>query len=136
MPCAMNKVREIKYFSPDGSTMPNGVNIQRGGFLKDCRINANSFKGNKFSCSVVVLPSGAEVRNRSPYVIVDGAFNGRYFDQDSGCRFDSESMSIPFFRDYSPKRLRQIGNEIAIQLGVKSVLVKDFRRNEIFLVDA
>lgn len=45
-------------------------------------------------------------------------------------------MSIPFFRHYSPKRLRQIGNEIAIQLGVKSVLVKDFRRNEIFLVEA
>ena len=45
-------------------------------------------------------------------------------------------MSIPFFRDYPPKRLRQIGNEIAIQLAVKSVLVKDFKRNEIFLVGA
>ena len=37
------KIREIRNFSPDGSTMPNGVNVQRGGFLVECHRNANAF---------------------------------------------------------------------------------------------
>lgn len=35
--------KEIVYFSPDGKSMPNGVGLQRGGFLMECRHNANSF---------------------------------------------------------------------------------------------
>jgi len=35
--------KEIKYFSRDGSSMPNGAGIQRGGFLLECRLNRNAF---------------------------------------------------------------------------------------------
>lgn len=36
-------IRSIKYFSTTGLDMPNGVNIQRGGFLTECRKNERAF---------------------------------------------------------------------------------------------
>lgn len=35
--------REIKYFHPNGKTMPNGSHYQRGGFLHECKMNKDSF---------------------------------------------------------------------------------------------
>lgn len=35
--------REIKYFSTDGSTMPNGICYQRGHFIHECNVNAEKF---------------------------------------------------------------------------------------------
>ena len=37
------KVRGIKYFSTNGTDMPNGINIQRGGFLVECEKNGRNF---------------------------------------------------------------------------------------------
>lgn len=37
------RVREIKHFHPDGKPMPNGSHIQRGGYLNECRLNANAY---------------------------------------------------------------------------------------------
>ena len=34
---------EIKYFSRDGSSMPNGSAMQRGGFLHECKVNKDAF---------------------------------------------------------------------------------------------
>lgn len=35
--------KEVKYFSTDGKSMPNGVGFQRGNFLHECKVNAESF---------------------------------------------------------------------------------------------
>lgn len=37
------RVKEIKHFHPDGKPMPNGSHIQRGGYLNECRLNANAY---------------------------------------------------------------------------------------------
>ena len=37
------KYREIRYFHPEGTPMPNGHCIQRGGYIQECRRNAESF---------------------------------------------------------------------------------------------
>ena len=34
---------EVKYFHPNGNTMPNGCSYQRGGFIHECIINKESF---------------------------------------------------------------------------------------------
>ena len=34
---------EIKYFHPSGKTLPNGSFYQKGGFLRECKINKESF---------------------------------------------------------------------------------------------
>lgn len=39
--------KEITYFSPDGKKMPNGVAFQRGGFLHECKENADKFVVDK-----------------------------------------------------------------------------------------
>ena len=36
--------KEIKYFSPNGKCMPNGVCFQRGGFLLECKRNKDAFE--------------------------------------------------------------------------------------------
>ena len=35
--------REIKYFHPNGKSMPNGSHYQRGGFINECIANKNAF---------------------------------------------------------------------------------------------
>lgn len=35
--------REVKYFHPDGTSLPNGSHYQRGGFLNECRANRDAF---------------------------------------------------------------------------------------------
>lgn len=39
----MSGVREVRCFHPSGHAMPNGSHIQRGGYLAECRKNAESF---------------------------------------------------------------------------------------------
>lgn len=41
--CSPKHFKEIKYFSTDGKTMPNGHAIQRGGFIQECKRNSNNF---------------------------------------------------------------------------------------------
>lgn len=39
----MSGVREVRCFHPSGHAMPNGSHIQRGGYLAECRRNAELF---------------------------------------------------------------------------------------------
>ena len=38
-----SKIHEVKYFHPEGRSMPNGSHYQRGGFLKECLDNRNAY---------------------------------------------------------------------------------------------
>lgn len=35
--------KKVKYFHPEGKGMPNGSHYQRGGFIRECILNTNSF---------------------------------------------------------------------------------------------
>lgn len=35
--------KEVKFFHPEGKTMPNGSHYQRGGFIQECKKNVESF---------------------------------------------------------------------------------------------
>lgn len=37
-------IREVKYFHPSGQKLPNSSIVQKGGFLKECKDNINSYK--------------------------------------------------------------------------------------------
>lgn len=37
-------VREVKYFHPSGKGMPNGHPLQRGGFIRECRLNTDAYE--------------------------------------------------------------------------------------------
>ena len=98
--CRLRHFKEIKYFSRDGLTMPNGIGFQRGNFIKECSNNANNFvlskavfgeqnKSNGCCGGVIILPTKTILNLNSdvitqiavtisrPYSI-GNAFRGRY----------------------------------------------------------
>lgn len=78
----MSGMREVRYFHPSGHTMPNGSHIQRGGYLAECRRNAESFtldesvhgeqyKFLDYRGGVIVLPTDVDVVEMSQNTVLD-----------------------------------------------------------------
>ena len=78
----MSGVREVRCFHPSGHAMPNGSHIQRGGYLAECRKNAESFTlddevyGEQYGSSyyrggVIVLPTDVNAEEMSRNALMD-----------------------------------------------------------------
>lgn len=78
----MSGVREVRCFHPSGHAMPNGSHIQRGGYLAECRRNAESFTlddgvhGEQYGLldyrgGVIVLPTDIDVVEMSQNTVLD-----------------------------------------------------------------
>lgn len=78
----MGGMREVRHFHPSGHTMPNGSHIQRGGYLAECRRNAESFtldesvhgeqyKFLDYRGGVIVLPTDVDVVEMSQNTVLD-----------------------------------------------------------------
>lgn len=78
----MSGVREVRCFHPSGHTMPNGSHIQRGGYLAECRRNAESFTlddgvhGEQYGLldyrgGVIVLPMDVNAVELSQNALMD-----------------------------------------------------------------
>lgn len=142
--------KEIKYFHPEGRTMPNGSHYQRGGFLEECRNNSSSFVLDKvaheYQCGtsnlrggIIVFPSNAEKVGVGEYNIkvdvgeysVGNFFRGKYVGA-SGEIYDSNSLSIQIYGHHG-KSLLKLAESIAKESMQKTVLVKDLNNNKIYL---
>lgn len=78
----MGGMREVRHFHPSGHTMPNGSHIQRGGYLAECRRNAESFTlddgvhGEQYGLldyrgGVIVLPTDVDAVEMSQNTVLD-----------------------------------------------------------------
>ena len=78
----MSGVREVRHFHPSGLAMPNGSYIQRGGYLAECRRNADSFildesvHGEQYRFldyrgGVIVLPMDVNAEEMSRNAVMD-----------------------------------------------------------------
>ena len=78
----MSGVREVRCFHPSGHAMPNGSHIQRGGYLAECRKNAESFTlddevyGEQYGSSdyrggVIILPMDVNAEEMSRNAVMD-----------------------------------------------------------------
>ncbi|MBR5862989.1 MAG: hypothetical protein IKY76_00320 [Alistipes sp.] len=140
--------REVKYFSPDGRDMPNGVGFQRGNFIKSCADNARNFTLSPASHSansrvgVIVFPSnilsidcGAITHHlatcKSPTHTLGNAFRGRYVNPN-GAIYDSTSITIEL-HNLSTRSLLRLANHLSRTLNQPSILVKDFAGNKLVL---
>ena len=142
----MRNFREVKYFSPDGCTMPNGVGFQRGNFIKSCADNARNFTlsptfNNSNPCvGVIVFPShtqpiDCDVLNRHletlatapPTYILGNAFQGHYV-APNGTLYDCTSPTIELHAASTSTLLRLVKS-----LSQTSLLVKDFASNKIYI---
>ena len=148
---------EIKYFSRDGKSMPNGMGFQRGNFLKGCADNANSFVlsevmfgGNKMANDhrggVIVFPSAAstildnaqisqQLATFSQELIgayaIRNAFKGEYIDGNNE-RYDINSTTIEV-SGLTSKDLLRLAEQIAKELHQEQIFVKDLNRNKIYI---
>ena len=163
--------REVKYFHPSGSTLPNGSHYQKGGFLNECRKNMNDFvldenvhgeQMAKYRGGLIVLAVDEDavqtldnrIANATKQFIeslkdhfdkdnprnngecigaysLGNFFKGKYVG-DNGKMFDDRSVCMEI-NGLSDKSLLKLAEMIAERFKQKSVLVKDFNQDKIYL---
>ena len=155
--CRLRHFKEIKYFSRDGQTIPNGIGFQRGNFIKECADNANSFAltekvfcgqklQNRERGGVIVFPASSDARldrdkiclwlaTLSQGVIgayaIGNAFGGGYIDGNNEL-YDERSITIEF-GGLASKDLLHFAKRLAKELHQNSILVKDLNDNKIYI---
>lgn len=144
--------KEIKYFSRDGRTMPNGIGFQRGNFIKECADNANSFvlsevvfsgqkSPNGKSCGVIILPVNTNnnlnddtitqsIATISQAYSIGNAFRGRYIGVYDEI-YDKNSITIEV-NGLSRGGLYRVATSVARTLHQKAIIVKDLNSNKIY----
>ena len=146
--------KEIKYFSPDGSTMPNGIGFQRGNFLHECKVNREAFVLDEtihdkqygladyrggiivFSTDVnaVSLDKNKLKYNGSEFIgacSIGNAFKGNYVG-DNGEEYDERSTTIEV-NGLPSQGLLRLAEMVARMFHQETVLVKDFNNMKLFL---
>ena len=154
--CRLRHFKEIKYFSRDGLTMPNGIGFQRGNFIKECADNANSFVlseavfcGQKLQNGerggVIVFPACADIRLDRDKISLwlatlsqgvgayafGNAFGGEYIDGNNEL-YDERSTTIEL-GGLASKDLLHFAKRLAKEIHQNSILVKDLNDNKIYI---
>ena len=150
--CRLRHFKEIKYFSPDGRTMPNGIGFQRGNFIKECADNANSFalteavfcgqkSPNGKRGGVIILPANTNnnlnddaitqsIATISQAYAIGNAFRGRYIGAYDEI-YDKNSITIEV-NGLSRGGLCRFATSVARALCQKALIVKDLNSNKIY----
>lgn len=97
----VKRFREIKYFSPDGKGLPNGVGFQRGNFLHECQKNQEAFDISQTLSSnqkggIIMFSNNVEADSIdciSQCYTVSKAFLGQYIGAN-GELYDKDSLTI------------------------------------------
>ena len=141
--------------------MPNGSHYQRGGFLHECKENANSFvlteevygkqpAAEKCCGGVIVLPAGAEAVELEENVLMNimeqalckisvepacaygvGNFFRGKYVGANGEVYGEKSLAVEI-NGVSSKALLRIAEQILRELHQTSALVKDLNNNKLF----
>jgi hypothetical protein len=144
--------KEIKYFSPDGESMPNSIGFQRGNFLHECKKNREAFEidlpvcpvhnttmGHQggiivFSTDAVADPLVCEdlLHDRVPSVeySVGNAFMGQYVGS-KGELYNKDSM-IVVVHGLTTKELFRLTETLSKTLRTAGVIVKDLKTTKIY----
>ena len=148
------KLTEIKYFHPNGANLPNGSHYQKGGFLYECRKNANSFVTDgstserqcgmgKHRGGIIVFPNTENAERLANLIKqFDGEplgayslgnfFKGKYVGSH-GEQFGACSICL-YAQGLSSKLLLRWAENIANGLSHRAILLKDFNNGKIYLV--
>lgn len=146
--------KEIKYFSPDGKSLPNGIGIQRGGFLHECKQNRDAFEIGQpvrpvhsskkehqggiivFSKDAVADPLVCEdlLHDIVPPVVCSfgNAFMGQYVGS-KGELYDKDSTTV-VVHGLSIKELFMLVEMLSKTLHSTGVIVKDLNTMKIYTI--
>lgn len=141
--------KEVKYFHPEGMSMPNGCHYQRGGFLMEYKRNKDSFlltdgmhdRGHKGD--VIVFPTHVTMKLHDRELInkieqqitscsyrVGHLFTGKYIDDDK--IYNEKSISVEL-DGFSSRYLLSFAETLAKELMQEKVLVKNLNNNRIYI---
>ena len=144
---ATTPFREVKYFHPERRTMPNGVHIQRGGFLNECRINKDRFTldegisgvgyGKEYRGGIILFPvemkqHALTALQRMTYTYRVGNFFKGKFVGNNGEEYNERSVSVVINGISSLKLLRLAESLLPESERNPNVLVKDFNSRKIY----
>lgn len=143
--------KEIKYFSPDGKRMPNGIGIQRGGFLHECRKNKEAFEIDQSICMVhnakrghlggIIVFSTDAVANTlvcdylqhiTPPIAysIGNAFKGQYIGS-SGELYNKDSLTI-VVNGMATKKLLKLAEMLSKTLHPTGIIVKNLNTTKMY----
>lgn len=139
--------KEIKYFSPDGKCMPNGISFQRGCFLHECKRNKDAFEIDRSVHSIhdvkpgrlggiIVFSTDVEsedllhdIKLPLPYS-AGKAFLGQYVG-DKGESYNKESLTIEV-NGITTKDLFELTEMLSISLHPTGVIIKDLNTMRLY----
>lgn len=122
-------IKEIKHFSPDGKSMPNGVFYQKGGFLMECDKNFNNF----------ITDNNQYLIDRNG-VVNEALHDEQYglFDYRGGILIFSTNVNSIIFSDnklynWLVKKFKSFKNRIFVQSKINKAIktFKQFKDKEI-----
>lgn len=140
--------KEVKYFHPEGMSMPNGCHYQRGGFLMECKINKESFlltegmHHGEHRGGIIVFPTHVimklhdrELINKIEQLItscsyrVGHLFTGKYIDDN--IIYNEQSISVEL-DELSSIHLLSFAETLANELMQENFLIKNLNNNRIY----
>ena len=140
--------KEVKYFHPEGMSMPNGCHYQRGGFLMECKSNKDSFlliegmHQGEHKGGFIVFPTHAtmklhdrELINKIEQLItscsyrVGHLFTGKYIDDN--IIYNEQSISVEI-EGLSSTHLLSFAETLANELMQENFLIKNLNNNRIY----
>lgn len=140
--------KEVKYFHPEGMSMPNGCHYQRGGFLMECKSNKDSFlliegmHQGEDKGGFIVFPTHAtmklhdrELINKIEQLItscsyrVGHLFTGKYIDDN--IIYNEQSISVEL-DELSSIHLLSFAETLANELMQENFLIKHLNNNRIY----
>lgn len=151
--CRLRNFKEIKYFSKDGRSMPNGVGFQRGNFFKESADNVSNFVLSKSVCEERGCQGGVIVFSAEANADLDitkisqclatitekqecthsigNAFRGRYIGTHDDV-YDESSTTIEI-KGLSRRNLFRLADDLARKINPKYILVKDLYRGKVYI---
>jgi hypothetical protein len=113
-------IKEIKYFSTNGDTLPNGHQIQKAGFIKECNDNSDKFKIANFQYFISKTFELVEALHPEQYGLADYRGGIITFSTDvNAVEFDTNKI-INFFK----KVYKSIYNRFFAKSKVNNVINK------------
>lgn len=137
----VKRFREIKYFSPSGKGMPNGVGFQRGNFLHECQKNQDAFDISQTIPSnqkggIIMFSNNVEANSIDcipQCYTVSKAFWGQYIGAN-GEIYDKDSLTIEAY-ELTSKELFEYALLLSEPLHHAGVIVKDLNRMKMYIAE-
>lgn len=144
------KTEEIRFFHPSGHIfLPNGSHYHRGGFIRECNLNANAFvlpEKNTYRIidknpgGIIIFDTDTNLRRITDAISdirIENFSIGNFFEGDftgdSRMMFNRSSITLAL-PDLSGRGLLRVAESLLEKTGRIAVLVKNLGSGKIYII--